>query len=447
MTILKTIKLLGLAALLTFGAAVSHVAVAQPGVTVPVESFYDELSPYGQWMQHPGYGNVWLPNAGPDFQPYASGGHWVVTEFGNTWVSDYAWGWAPFHYGRWIYDPAYGGWLWIPGSDWGPAWVSWRSGGGYYGWAPLGPGWDINVNINIPAPYWTFVPQVYITSPRLYSYCVPRPHVTNIYYNTTIINNYYRTNNRAYVYGPPRGDIERVTRRSVPVYRVDQMDRPGRSVVGNGSVGFYRPGSATAYNRDYGRNDRSNNVPRSSFDGNSVYNRGGYGDNNGSGRAYDRSSISPNRTYSRDGSSRTYGQPFSGESNSTRDGNLNSNVTPDAGNSPTPVPNRFESNRGQFSRGNFPQNDNSSRQIEPGNNSPRSFQQGGFSRNRSFERSESQPQMNSQPSQSMSGGRSEAIQQRTQEGQGQGQRFQQRSQDQGQRSGEGFNPGGRRGPR
>ncbi|WP_212592811.1 DUF6600 domain-containing protein [Spirosoma terrae] len=286
MTILKTIKMLGLVAVLAFSPVFVAKTLAQPGVTVPVESFYDELTPYGNWMQYPGYGNVWAPNVGPDFQPYATGGHWVVTEYGNTWVSDYNWGWAPFHYGRWIYDNAYGGWLWIPGTDWGPAWVAWRSGGGYYGWAPLGPGMNVSININIPAPYWTFVPQMYITSPRVYSYCVPRPNVVNIYHNTTIINNYYRSNNRAYAYGPPRGDIERITRQSVPVYRIDHMDRPGRSVVGNGSVGFYRPGNGPA-RQEYSRNDRYNSPYYRGSNSRGTYygeNTPGRGYNSGTGR-------------------------------------------------------------------------------------------------------------------------------------------------------------------
>ena len=213
----------------------------QPGYDQPNgQGFYDELGPYGQWVQTPEYGNVWIPDVEPGFQPYATNGHWVVTEFGNTWVSDYAWGWAPFHYGRW-YQDRYRGWAWVPGNDWGPAWVSWRSGGGYYGWAPLGPGININVNVNIPFNYWTFVPQIYITSPRLYSYCVPRPRVVNIYQNTTIINNVYRVNNRSYAYGPRREEIESVTRRSVPVYRIENAGRPGRTVVRDNSVGIYRP--------------------------------------------------------------------------------------------------------------------------------------------------------------------------------------------------------------
>ncbi|GAB3751836.1 DUF6600 domain-containing protein [Spirosoma pomorum] len=275
MNALKKIGVICLIVWMAVGVGFTGSVTAQPGMSVPIESFYDELDPYGQWTQYPGYGDAWIPSAGPDFQPYASNGHWIVTEYGNTWVSDYDWGWAPFHYGRWIYDPAYGGWLWLPGSDWGPAWVSWRSGGGYYGWAPLGPGANINVNVNLPAFCWTFVPQAYITSPRLYNYRVSRPNVVNIYQNTTIINNVYRSNNRAYVYGPQRIDIERVTRRSVPVYRIDQMNRPGRTIINNGSVGFYHPGNGRTYNRDYSRADRNRvrdfnnyNTPNSAYGNN-----------------------------------------------------------------------------------------------------------------------------------------------------------------------------------
>ncbi|UFH53136.1 DUF6600 domain-containing protein [Spirosoma sp. KNUC1025] len=371
MAIQKTMKLIALIMVVLAGFSFPTTVAAQPGVSVPIESFYNELAPYGQWVQHPGYGNVWLPSAGPDFQPYASGGHWVVTEYGNTWVSDYAWGWAPFHYGRWIYDPAYGGWLWIPGTDWGPAWVSWRSGGGYYGWAPLGPGWDVNVNINIPAPYWTFVPQVYITSPNLYSYCVPRPRVVNIYQNTTIINNYYRTNNRAYVYGPPRGDIERVTRRSVPVYRIDHMDRPGRSVVGNGSVGFYRPGASNDYRRDYSRsdrydrNDRFDNSPRPNYGGNTTPNRNYNGE---AGRDFNGNST-PNRTYDRGNNAPGRGD-YKGNSPANPGNDYNSTPA-------TPQNNRFERNRGSYTP-----------TPQPGGFQPRNPQPDNVSPqpNRSFER-------------------------------------------------------------
>ena len=66
-------------------------------VTVSYQSFYDELSPYGQWVSDPEYGNVWVPNEEPGYRPYASRGHWAMTENGNMWVSDVPWGWACYH--------------------------------------------------------------------------------------------------------------------------------------------------------------------------------------------------------------------------------------------------------------------------------------------------------------------------------------------------------------
>src|SRR5690606_6548426 len=144
------------------------IAVGTLGVTestaqarVSLQVFYDELQPYGTWMDYGTHGYVWVPRVEPGFMPYATNGHWVYTEYGNTWVSNYSWGWAPFHYGRWLYDDFYG-WIWVPDTEWGPAWVAWRSGGGYYGWAPLMPGISIHLSFNhydrIPHRYWSFVP-------------------------------------------------------------------------------------------------------------------------------------------------------------------------------------------------------------------------------------------------------------------------------------------------
>ncbi|HXS37488.1 MAG TPA: DUF6600 domain-containing protein, partial [Flavipsychrobacter sp.] len=82
---------------------------AQVGVSVSYQTFYDDLSPYGQWVSDGGYGNVWVPYTNDaNFRPYCTGGHWAMTDYGNTWVSDYPWGWATFHYGRWTYDQYYG---------------------------------------------------------------------------------------------------------------------------------------------------------------------------------------------------------------------------------------------------------------------------------------------------------------------------------------------------
>ena len=35
-------------------------------------------------------------------RPTPPAGHWLQTEYGWTWISDWDWGWAPFHYGRWL---------------------------------------------------------------------------------------------------------------------------------------------------------------------------------------------------------------------------------------------------------------------------------------------------------------------------------------------------------
>ena len=225
---------------LAFSLAGTEKAMAQGGAVVSFQTFYDELSPYGRWINYPGQGYVWAPDVEAGFQPYATRGHWVITEYGNTWVSDYGWGWAPFHYGRWLWDDYYG-WVWVPGTEWGPAWVNWRSGADYYGWAPLGPGMHINIQINIPVAHWVFVPRRHIMSRRIYNYCVPRTTIVNVYHNTTIINNYYLNDNRTYVYGPRVQEIEQHTRGRVPVYRVNQDSRPGRAVVDKGAVRIYRP--------------------------------------------------------------------------------------------------------------------------------------------------------------------------------------------------------------
>ncbi|NVJ84705.1 MAG: hypothetical protein HWE15_00260 [Algoriphagus sp.] len=208
---------------------------------VSFQVFYDELMPYGDWVRDARYGFIWLPAVGPDFHPYATNGHWAMTEFGNTWVSYYDWGWAPFHYGRWYYDDFYQSWAWIPGYDWGPAWVSWRTGGGYYGWAPLGPRISISVRIGIPSLHWVFLPQGRIYDRYAWRYYAPHRTKIKIINRTTVINNTIVYNNNTYIAGPSSREIRRVTGRNVPVYRLENSTRPGRVAVSNNRVSMYRP--------------------------------------------------------------------------------------------------------------------------------------------------------------------------------------------------------------
>ncbi|MDP3157408.1 MAG: hypothetical protein Q8N23_32370 [Archangium sp.] len=139
-----------------FAPARSAFAVASPSVGVSVGQFDPYLDPYGAWLTVRGYGRVWQPApqyVGSDFYPYGSGGQWVYTNAGWVFDSEYPFGWAVFHYGRWTRHFDYG-WLWIPGSQWGPSWVSWRLGGPFVGWAPLGPRGARGVGYRD----WCFVP-------------------------------------------------------------------------------------------------------------------------------------------------------------------------------------------------------------------------------------------------------------------------------------------------
>jgi hypothetical protein len=108
--------------------------------------FHDALDSVGAWVDDPTYGTIWVPTAGvvgADFVPYQTGGHWAYDD-DYSWVSDWGWGWAPFHYGRWVFIDGRG-WSWIPGRRWAPSWVTWRTGlpgfGGWVGWGPLAPTW------------------------------------------------------------------------------------------------------------------------------------------------------------------------------------------------------------------------------------------------------------------------------------------------------------------
>jgi hypothetical protein len=104
--------------------------------------FYQQLSPYGRWLLGEDNQWYWQPTVvvtDRNWRPYWDKGHWIWTDSGWYWASDYSWGWAAFHYGRWRLHPLHG-WVWMPDRVWAPAWVTWRAGGDYCGWAPLPPG-------------------------------------------------------------------------------------------------------------------------------------------------------------------------------------------------------------------------------------------------------------------------------------------------------------------
>jgi hypothetical protein len=154
----------------------------------------EDLDDYGAWRNVPEYGQVWVPaGVAADWAPYRYG-HWAwISPWGWTWVDDARWGFAPFHYGRWV---AVGGvWMWAPGPVvvgvrpvYAPALVAWVGGpnfslgmsfGGVAGvgvaWFPLGPR-----EVYVP-PY--AVSRVYVTNVNVTNTSVTNVYVTNVYNN------------------------------------------------------------------------------------------------------------------------------------------------------------------------------------------------------------------------------------------------------------------------
>jgi hypothetical protein len=217
--------------------------VQNPPSEAVANGFYSELSPYGQWVIVGGYGRCWRPaGVAVTWRPYTVG-HWVYADCGWTWISEEPFGYATCHYGRWFLDARYG-WIWVPGSVWAPAWVAWRSGGGYIGWAPLGPSVGVEVTEyytrSIPAAQFCFVREREIVEPHIHQHMLDvRQNVTVISVTTnttriTVVNN--RVVNRSMAVE----QVERATGRRierVKIREVASVEEARRT----GEVAVYRP--------------------------------------------------------------------------------------------------------------------------------------------------------------------------------------------------------------
>ena len=186
---------------------------AEARADVSIDFFYENLGDGGNWVEVGDYGYCWQPTvavSNPSWRPY-SDGYWAYTDLGWTWISYEDFGWATYHYGRWMRLRGRG-WVWVPGLEWGPAWVSWRTGGDYVGWAPLPPRrageyWDerpitgqVDIDFDIGPAYYNFIDVRYIGEPvlreRIYApeqnatYISKTVNVTNITYNNSVVYNY-----------------------------------------------------------------------------------------------------------------------------------------------------------------------------------------------------------------------------------------------------------------
>jgi hypothetical protein len=174
---------------------------------------YQDLDSYGVWQTSPQYGSVWVPTSvQPGWAPYRYG-HWAwIAPWGWTWIDDAPWGFAPFHYGRWV--AWNGGWGWAPGAIgywnpyYAPALVGWIGGPGFgigfgFGW---GGGWGIGVGfgwfpLGWGAPYYPrycgwghggwYHGGGWVSAGYLHNVNVTNTHITNV---TNITNNYYHSN-------------------------------------------------------------------------------------------------------------------------------------------------------------------------------------------------------------------------------------------------------------
>ena len=190
--------------------------------------FYSNLSPYGGWAVSTHHGQVWQPYGyGPGWNPYYDG-HWVYTDFGWTWVSDYAWGAIPYHYGTWALDP-YLGWVWIPGYVWAPSWVVFSSGPDYIGWAPVPPRFVVGATIGfheVPHDRFVIVPARSFLAPHVRAHVVPGAAARSAIARTRIVNNITVRNSVVVNNGPDRRSIERFAGarvRPVPIETVDRV--------------------------------------------------------------------------------------------------------------------------------------------------------------------------------------------------------------------------------
>ena len=221
-----------LLALTIFALLLPAAQQARADSEVSVDFFYNNLSG-GNWIEAGDYGYGWQPDVAvsdSNWRPY-SDGYWAYTDVGWTWVSYEDFGWATYHYGRWARLADYG-WVWFPGSDldWGPAWVSWRTGGDYVGWAPLPPrgpgvvyegqpiGGRVDIDFDIGPAYYNFVDVRYIGEPVLRGRIVAQSENVTYINQTVNVTNISYKNNVVYNYGPDYNVVS--ARSSRPIQRL-----------------------------------------------------------------------------------------------------------------------------------------------------------------------------------------------------------------------------------
>jgi hypothetical protein len=226
-------------------------SVPAPAVAPDSNFFYNDLAPYGAWVEVPEYGLSWQPaveTIDADWCPYVDRGQWIDSDTGWYWLSDYTWGWAVFHYGRWVREARFG-WVWVPGNVWAPAWVAWRSTGDYYGWAPLPPGASVLGAANaVATSSFVFVPANLFLSRELRGKVVPPARAASLFAKSTLLKNYGWASSKVVSGGVSREEVAAATGKTLKPVKLRSVSSPEAvaEVVDRSSLPVYRPDPATA---------------------------------------------------------------------------------------------------------------------------------------------------------------------------------------------------------
>ncbi len=215
--------------------------------TASYSTFYTKLDPYGVWRETSDYGYVWQPDVAQrsrDWRPYTNG-RWVYTDVGWMWVSEEPFGWAAYHYGRWT-RLRHIGWVWVPGDEWAPAWVSWRKGNDYVGWAPLPPEarFDRRAGIrNWSDNYYDVGPDQYcFVETRQFGAQHVSPTIVSSERNVTIVNqttnvtNITYSNTRIVNQGPDYYELQKRTQQPIEHLRIERRTAVNAADENSGPV-------------------------------------------------------------------------------------------------------------------------------------------------------------------------------------------------------------------
>lgn len=214
-----------------FIASLTAAQAQEAQATVSISIFFDTLAPHGVWVKHPQYRYVFCPKVEADWRPYTNGRWLYLEDYGWYFASDEPFAWAVYHYGRWFDDDRLG-WCWVPGNAWAGAWVSWRQGDDFIGWAPLGPtreGFVIDVDVEASEPppeRWIFVPAERFLEPELEVTIVFGDQEPDIFERTSFAGPVVVQNNIVVNNVIDIDFIQQVTNQQVVVINPQVVDQP-----------------------------------------------------------------------------------------------------------------------------------------------------------------------------------------------------------------------------